>query len=151
MKIIAPLLVILLMLLSCEKDELMVDEDPQRTVENTEVPLICKELSEDGIFKEYTCHDRNLLQEEKSRFLYTSYTYNAYNQLITADYYLDLMHHPFQSISRLLTPGIFTNANNIVKQIYTLHFEVDAFIEKVQVREYAYEYNDLGYPVKKSG
>lgn len=255
-----------LLLLSCEKDEPFVTDDPQVTVENTDIPLITKELHGGETYKEYTYNDRNLLQEEKTRFHYTAYTYNLSNQLVTAEYYMDMsmvssnsrvleeamnreewvnpentelsltksfgydnrdhtitigfirpgvdhseysefsyendrisrqtmywndelshyidyvydergnlvketkyrvlpnvndemlttteyeydgMHNPFQAFQRLLTPGIHTNANNIVRQTYTLHFEVDPFIEQVQVREYSYEYNDLGYPILK--
>ena len=66
----------------------------------------------------------------------------------TTEYEFDHMHNPFQSFKRLLTPGINTNPNNIVKRIYTIHFEVDESVEKVQIREYSYEYNTGGYPVK---
>jgi hypothetical protein len=66
----------------------------------------------------------------------------------TTEYEYDNMNNPYQSFKRLITPGIYTNQNNIVKETYTIHFEVDAFIEKVQIKENSYEYNDKGYPVK---
>ena len=61
------------------------------------------------------------------------------------------MQNPYQSFKRLITPSIYTNQNNIVKEIYTIHYEVDASIEKVQITENSYEYNDKGYPVKVNG
>ena len=68
----------------------------------------------------------------------------------TTEYEYDNMPNPFQSFKRLLTPGIYTNQNNIVKEIYTIHFEVNASIEKVQITDNSYEYNDMGYPIKKN-
>ncbi len=69
----------------------------------------------------------------------------------TTDYEYDNMHNPFQAFRRLTTPGVFTNPNNITKETYTLNFEVDPSIEKVQITEYSYEYNDKGYPSKVNG
>ena len=69
----------------------------------------------------------------------------------TTDYEYDNMHNPFQAFRRLTTPGVFTNPNNITKETYTLNFEVDPSIEKVQITEYSYEYNDQGYPLKVNG
>ena len=68
----------------------------------------------------------------------------------TTEYKYDIMHNPYQAFRRLITPGIYTNQNNIVKETYTIHFEVDASIEKVQITENSYEYNDMGYPIKKN-
>ncbi len=69
----------------------------------------------------------------------------------TTDYEYDNLHNPFQAFKRLTTPGVFTNPNNITKETYTLNFEVDPSIEKVQITEYSYEYNDQGYPLKVNG
>lgn len=69
----------------------------------------------------------------------------------TTDYEYDNMHNPFQAFRRLTTPGVNTNPNNITKETYTLNFEVDPSIEKVQTTEYSYEYNDKGYPTKVNG
>ena len=69
----------------------------------------------------------------------------------TTEYEYDEMHNPWKSFRRLLTPGIYTNPNNITKETYTLHFEVDPWIENIQVKEYSYEYNEKGYPVKVNG
>jgi len=99
---------------------------------------------------------------------YTDYQYDDYGNVIrqtkytvlstgvtelttTTEYEYDNMHNPYQSFKRLIAPGIYTNPNNITKEIYTLHFEVDPSIEKVQITEYTYEYNASGYPVKVNG
>ena len=37
------------------------------------------------------------------------------------------------------------------KKPYTLNFDVDPSIEKVQITENSYEYNDKGYPIKVNG
>jgi hypothetical protein len=69
----------------------------------------------------------------------------------TTVYEYDNMHNPYQSFKRLITPGVYTNQNNITKETCTLNFDVDLSIEKVQVTENSYEYNDMGYPVKVNG
>ncbi len=69
----------------------------------------------------------------------------------TTEYEYDNMHNPYQSFKRLTTLGVFTNPNNITKETYTLNFDVDPSIEKVQITENSYEYNDKGYPIKVNG
>lgn len=69
----------------------------------------------------------------------------------TTEYEYDNMHNPFQSFRRLITPGIYTNPNNITKETYILNFDVDPSIEKVQITDYTYKYNIKGYPVKVNG
>jgi len=99
---------------------------------------------------------------------YTDYEYDEYGNVIrqtkymvsssgipelrtTTEYEYDNMHNPYQSFRRLMTPGIYTNPNNITKETYTLNFDVDPSIEKVQITEYTYEYNANGYPIKVNG
>jgi hypothetical protein len=69
----------------------------------------------------------------------------------TTEYEYDNMQNPFQSFKRLMTPGKFTNQNNITKETYTIHFEVDQWTQKVQITNNSYEYNDKGYPIKVNG
>jgi hypothetical protein len=71
--------------------------------------------------------------------------------MTTTDFEYDNMKNPYKSFRRLMTPGVYTNENNIVKQTYTLHFEVDPSTEKVQLTETSYDYNDKGYPVRVNG
>lgn len=68
----------------------------------------------------------------------------------TTEYEFDNKKNPYL-LFKMQIPGIYTNQNNIIKEIYTLWFEVDSFIDKVQTTETIYEYNDSGYPVKKNG
>jgi len=99
---------------------------------------------------------------------YTDYQYDEYGNVIrqtkfsvlsagvtelttTTEYEYDSMHNPYQSFKRLITPGIYTNPNNITRETYTLNFDVDPWIEKVQITEYEYEYNADGYPIKVNG
>ncbi len=99
---------------------------------------------------------------------YTDYKYDEYGNVIrqtkytvlstgvtelttTTEYEYDSMHNPYQSFKRLVTPGIYTNPNNFTKETYTLNFDVDPSIEKVQITKYEYEYNANGYPIKVNG
>ena len=69
----------------------------------------------------------------------------------TTEYEYDNRHNPYQSFKRLMTPAKYTNPNNITKETYTLNFDVGPSIEKVQITENLYEYNDNGYPIKVNG
>jgi hypothetical protein len=69
----------------------------------------------------------------------------------TTEYEYDNMNNPFRAFSCLMTPGENTNPNNITKETYTLHIEVDQFTQKVQVTNNTYTYNNKGYPVKVNG
>ncbi len=99
---------------------------------------------------------------------YTDYSYDVEGNVITAKRYnvssegiaelsttteceYDNMHNPYRSFKRLITPGIYTNPNNITKETYTLNFDVGPSIDKVQITENSYEYNSMGYPVKVNG
>jgi hypothetical protein len=64
----------------------------------------------------------------------------------TTEYEFDDKHNPYLAFRSLMIPGRNTNANNITKETYTLHFEM----EDVQVTEYSYEYNVNAYPVKRN-
>lgn len=67
---------------SCEKELLNSPENP-------DMPLLTKEIFSDELFNEYTWNDRNLLIEAKSKYFYTSYSYNSENQVISYDMYED--------------------------------------------------------------
>jgi hypothetical protein len=66
-------------------------------------------------------------------------------------YEYDNKHNPYAAFGHLLTPGIYTNANNIIKETQILANNTDPNIETVHVNESVYEYNDQGYPVTKDG
>ena len=69
----------------------------------------------------------------------------------TTEYEYDNMRNPFQSFKRLMTPGKYTNQNNITKETYTIHFEVDQWTQKVSIINNSYEYNNKDYPIKVNG
>jgi hypothetical protein len=66
-------------------------------------------------------------------------------------YAYDNQFNPFRTISGLMTPGIKTNQNNIVKEIYTIHMSVGQGADNVQTTVNTYDYNAMGYPVTKNG
>ncbi len=66
-------------------------------------------------------------------------------------YEYDNKHNPFAVFGHLLTPGIYTNENNIIKETFILANNTDPNIETVHVTESTYEYNDQNYPVAKNG
>ncbi len=68
----------------------------------------------------------------------------------TTEYEFDNNYNPWQAFGNLMQPGRYSNANNIIKETYTLHFEVDAFIDSVQVTENTYRYNSKGFPITKN-
>lgn len=83
----------------------------------------------------------NLIKKER---------FNGSELQTTTEYEFDDHPNPYYSFRKLMTPGMHTNLNNVVKEIYTLHFEVDDFIDNIQITEYSYEYNSYGFPVKRS-
>lgn len=66
-------------------------------------------------------------------------------------YEFDNKQNPYKSFNSLMTPGINTNRNNIIRETYTIHFKVDQGPETVQITETSYAYNDKGYPIRKNG
>ncbi|MEA1888096.1 MAG: hypothetical protein U9N72_12895 [Bacteroidota bacterium] len=89
----------------------------------------------------------NLIKKEKYRV-----QSNDIPELVTTtEYEFDEMKNPYQSFKRLMTPGKDTNQNNITKETYITHIEVDPWSENISVTEYSYEYNERGYPVIVNG
>jgi YD repeat-containing protein len=69
----------------------------------------------------------------------------------TTKYDFDAQKNPYKSFSRLMMPGIYTNANNIIKETITVHLSATLGPDKAEITETAYEYNPSGYPVSKNG
>ncbi|MFY9150768.1 MAG: hypothetical protein WAO52_02045 [Prolixibacteraceae bacterium] len=67
---------------SCER-ELIISP------ENTDSPLLTKEIFSEELYIEYTWNNQNLVSESKSKYFYTSYTYDSNNQLTSYDMYED--------------------------------------------------------------
>lgn len=69
----------------------------------------------------------------------------------TREFEFDNYHNPYYAFRKLINPGLNTNPNNVIKEKYTIHFEVDEMVEEIQEFEYFYEYNEQGYPILKDG
>lgn len=69
----------------------------------------------------------------------------------TTKYAFDNKKNPYKSFNSMMIPGINTNRNNVIKEIYIVHIKAGLATEKVQTTENSYEYNINGYPVSKSG
>jgi hypothetical protein len=97
----------------------------------------------------------NYLYDEKGNLIKESKYYVPSTEIAelwtTTEYEYDNMYNPFQAFNRLMSPGKFTNLNNITKETYTIYFEVDQWTQKVQITTNTYEYNDNGYPIKVNG
>lgn len=77
---------------------------------------------------------------------------NGDAELVTSTRYTyDSEPNPFKAYSKSMIPGVNTNANNILKETYTIHLSSVQGSDKVQVTENSYKYNALGYPVSKNG
>lgn len=68
----------------------------------------------------------------------------------TTEYEFDNKNNPYKAFNSLMIPGRYTNTNNIIKETYTIHFDVDQSVEKVQITENTYRYNSQGYPISKN-
>jgi hypothetical protein len=66
------------------------------------------------------------------------------------EYYFDNKNNAYKAFESLNVPGMYSNINNIVKEVYTLFSDVDGSVEDVRIRENSYEYNELDYPVRKN-
>lgn len=69
----------------------------------------------------------------------------------TTQYEFDNYYNPFRVLYRLMTPGINTNMNNIVRETLTIHFKPGEGTDIVHVTNNTYTYNRMGYPVRKNG
>lgn len=101
-----------------------------------------KESGFDNYFYDY---NGNLIKQERYFVLESG----EHKLQTTTEFEFDHFHNPYYTFRGLMIPGQNTNPNNIIKETYTLHFDVDGFIEPIQIKEYRYEYNQLGYPVKR--
>ena len=69
----------------------------------------------------------------------------------TKQYEFDNYQNPFKTFNRLITPGINTNPNNIIKETFTIHFKPGQGTDIVQITSTSYDYNSKGYPIRKNG
>ncbi len=91
--------------------------------------------------------DGNLIKEE----LYTATTGGTGVLCSTTTYEFDQKLNPFRSSSRLMTPGISTNINNIIRETCAIHVPAGKGSDVVEVTQTSYKYNANGYPSNKNG
>jgi hypothetical protein len=82
--------------------------------------------------------------------LYTMPASGVPEMITNTQYVFDNQSNPFKSARKLQIPGITTNQNNIVKEIYTIHFSTGQGPDNVQTTTTTYGYNSMGYPVSKN-
>jgi hypothetical protein len=66
-------------------------------------------------------------------------------------YSFDNQLNPYRTTSRSLVPGINTNLNNIIKEVYTIPSAASQSADNVQTTETTYEYNAMGFPISQNG
>jgi hypothetical protein len=69
----------------------------------------------------------------------------------TTVYDYDNKQNPYKHISRLMTPGVNTNVNNITMETQTIHLSAAQGGDIVVVTKNSYKYNTSGYPISKNG
>lgn len=104
----------------------------------------------------------NIFNPKDQLTLYYTYLYDISGNVLVEEYYYmqdetearlqtrklyeyDDRNNPFKVLAIEGTPGIYTNSNNIIRQITTDYYTEG---EQTDTIENAYEYNDSGYPVK---
>ena len=97
---------------------------------------------------EYSYDGKGNLSEEN---LYNLLSTGVNELGTTVRYEFDNEQNPYKSVSKLMTPGINTNRNNIIKETYTIHLKADQGADKTQITPTSYVYNEKGYPISKNG
>lgn len=97
---------------------------------------------------DYSFDDKGNLIEENLYYLSTA---GVAELITTTRYEFDNQQNPYKSVSRLMTPGINTNINNITKETCTIHLNASQGADKVEVTENSYKYNSSGFPISKNG
>ena len=142
--------------------------DKQQLIKSTYSPVSGSSQYSEFTYGTNDKISRQLLYWDNKGTGYIDYSYDESGNLIKEDlYYLsatgvaelstttqytfDNQQNPYKSVSRLITPGVNTNSNNIIKETYTIHLSADQGGDKVQITETTYKYNSTGFPVSKNG
>ncbi|MFO7657090.1 MAG: hypothetical protein R6W78_08485 [Bacteroidales bacterium] len=121
---------------------------------------------------EYSYDDKNRINRQtffrdNERTGYIDYNYDSNNNLTKRLHYwilangeselqtttvfeFDNKNNPYKSFNSLMIPGRYTNTNNIIKETYTIHFDVDQSVDNKQITENKYHYNSQGFPISKN-
>jgi hypothetical protein len=89
----------------------------------------------------------NLIKES----LYNLATDGVAELSTTTQYEYDNQQNPFKPVSKLLTPGVNTNQNNVIKETYSVSLKTALASDDVYVTQNTYEYSPNGFPISKNG
>ena len=80
---------------------------------------------------------------------YYSNLFGSKDELISETFFKhDNYKNPYRILSMTISPGLFTNANNII-ETYTIRYDDIPGIDNAPSSKTTYEYNEKGYPVKE--
>lgn len=143
-KIISLLVLLLTVTLSCKKDDLML---PDLVNE-----ILIKEINvTDKPQFEFIYNNSKLISNEKSKYIYTNYSYNEKNQLVTTDYYVneDLLSTDKKLVESALTQeGLVDFVSAVLGGTVIYEYNTSAqLIKAVTVRpsETTSEYSEYKY------
>jgi len=120
------ILVFSLLIISCEKERPII-------IENTDIPLINKVLSDGESVMEYTYNEANLLREEKGKLHYTRHNYNDLNQLTSSDIYMD--------------PAMFSSSMAVIQEAMNRKEWVNPDNTKISLAK-SFKYGDNGQVIR---
>ena len=95
-------------IISCKKDELIV-------AENSEVMFLSEVIMDDQTYYQYSYNDSNLISEESSKLDFLMHHYNGKNQLVSSDYFWNnsIMSSDIKTIETTLSQSdLVTSANS---------------------------------------
>lgn len=106
----------------------------------------CSDDGETGYIDFIYDDNNNVLEKLKYWILESGQT----RLVTTTEYEYDNKINPYKAFYSLMLPGVYTNANNITREINTTYFEVDNTEGEERITENFYDYNAQGYPTRKN-
>lgn len=123
---------------SCEKDLI-------KPVENQDMSLLTREIYSEELFYEYSWNEQNLLSESKSKYFYTSYSYNSSNQLISYDMYED--SRIYSSTSNVIQEAMertdWVNPNNTEISARVFYSYENEKLSKIETQRFTTNYQGV--------
>jgi hypothetical protein len=130
------------------------DKDNDSIIEKNKTGLLSRVLISGEPYQEFTYTNSGLIEEVKSWGTYTKYTYNASNQLIRQDYYIDPSLYSSSSyvIAEASKRKEWANPQNVPKSVTNTYSYpktgqfIERFVDRANgTRSYAkYELNEKG-------